>query len=198
MQVTGSNPKGYRFGAFEVDLLAREVRKSGRRIRLQDQPFRVLAMLLESHPNMVARDDLRKRLWDADTFVEFDHGVSNAISRIREALGDSAECSRFIETLPKRGYRFMVTIERVDENAAALSQSSGTHPTALPSGDVRRTVAVLPLRLRESVPQDRFLSVALAETIANRIASDPNLVVRPTATVMKHAVKDADWTQIVT
>jgi DNA-binding winged helix-turn-helix (wHTH) protein/tetratricopeptide (TPR) repeat protein len=196
MQVTGSNPKGYRFGAFEVDLLAREVRKSGRRIRLQDQPFRVLAMLLESHPNMVARDDLRKRLWDADTFVEFDHGVSNAISRIREALGDSAECSRFIETLPKRGYRFMVTIERVDENAAALSQSSGTHPTALPSGDVRRTVAVLPLRLRESVPQDRFLSVALAETIANRIASDPNLVVRPTATVMKHAVKDADWTQI--
>ncbi len=196
MQVTGSNPKGYRFGAFEVDLLAREVRKSGRRIRLQDQPFRVLAMLLESHPNMVARDDLRKRLWDADTFVEFDHGVSNAISRIREALGDSAESSRFIETLPKRGYRFMATIERVDENIAARSQSNEAHSSSLPSGDARRTVAVLPLRLRESAPQDRFLSLALAETIANRIAADPTLVVRPTATVMKHAVKDADWTQI--
>jgi DNA-binding winged helix-turn-helix (wHTH) protein/tetratricopeptide (TPR) repeat protein len=198
MQATSSNPKGYRFGAFEVDLLAREVRKSGRRIRLQDQPFRVLAMLLESHPNMVARDDLRKRLWDEDTFVEFDHGVSNAISRIREALGDSAESSRFIETLPKRGYRFMATIERIDENNATPSRASDAHSNnaSLPAGDARRTVAVLPLHLRESVPQDRFLSVALAETIANRIASDPNLVVRPTATVLKHAVKDADWTQI--
>jgi len=90
MQAPSSNPKGYRFGLFEVDLLSREVRKNGRRIKLQDQPFRVLALLLESHPNMVARDDLRKRLWDQDTFVEFDHGVSNAVSRIREALGDSA------------------------------------------------------------------------------------------------------------
>jgi DNA-binding winged helix-turn-helix (wHTH) protein/tetratricopeptide (TPR) repeat protein len=198
MQTLSSNPKGYRFGAFEVDLLTREVRKSGRRIRLQDQPFRVLAMLLENHPNMVARDDLRKRLWDEDTFVEFDHGVSNAISRIREALGDSAECSRFIETLPKRGYRFMATIERIDENNAVQTRSNeaGSNNVSLPSGDVRRTVAVLPLRLRESVPQDRFLSVALAETIANRIASDANLVVRPTAAVVKHAVKDADWTQI--
>jgi eukaryotic-like serine/threonine-protein kinase len=198
MQASSSNPKGYRFGAFEVDLVAREVRKSGRRVRLQDQPFRVLAMLLESHPNMVARDALRKRLWDADTFVEFDHGVSNAISRIREALGDSAESSRFIETLPKRGYRFMAKIERIDENIAALSRSNEAHSNtvSLPLSDVRRTVAVLPLRLRESVPQDRFLSVALAETIANRIASDANLVVRPTATVMKHAMKDADWARI--
>jgi eukaryotic-like serine/threonine-protein kinase len=198
MQVPSANPKGYRFGAFEVDLLAREVRKNGRRIRLQDQPFRVLVMLLESHPNMVARDDLRKRLWDADTFVEFDHGVSNAISRIREALGDSAESSRFIETLPKRGYRFMAMIERIHENIAASSRSNDAHSStvSLPPGDVRRTVAVLPLRLRGSVPQDRFLSVALAETIANRISSDPNLVVRPTANVLKHAEKDADWTRI--
>ena len=198
MQSPSSTPKGYRFGAFEVDLLAREVRKGGRRIRLQDQPFRVLAMLLESYPNMVAREDLRKRLWDADTFVEFDHGVSNAISRIREALGDSAESSRFIETLPKRGYRFMATIEKIDENVGTVSRSNDPHSSIVsaPLGDTRRTVAVLPLRLRESVPQDRYLSVALAETIANRIASDPNLVVRPTTTVMKHAVKDADWTQI--
>jgi eukaryotic-like serine/threonine-protein kinase len=198
MQVPSSNPRGYRFGLFEVDLLSREVRKNGRRIKLQDQPFRVLALLLESHPNMVARDDLRKRLWDQDTFVEFDHGVSNAVSRIREALGDSADSSRFIETLPKRGYRFMAPIERIDESVAAPSQTNGDNYRALslPLGDERRTVAVVPLRLSASVPEDRFLSVALAETIANRMASAPNLVVRPTATVMKYAAKGADWTQI--
>jgi DNA-binding winged helix-turn-helix (wHTH) protein len=198
MHVPSSNPKGYRFGVFEVDLLAREVRRNGRRIKLQDQPFRVLALLLESHPNMVAREDLRKRLWDEDTFVEFDHGVSNAISRIREALGDSAESSRFIETLPKRGYRFVAPIERIDENLAALSRANKAHfrTVSLPLGDGRRTVAVVPLRLGASVPEDRFLSVALAETIANRLASAPNLVVRPTASVMKYAVKGADWTQI--
>jgi eukaryotic-like serine/threonine-protein kinase len=198
MQEPSSNLKGYRFGVFEVDLLAREVRKNGRRIKLQDQPFRVLALLLESHPNMVARDDLRKRLWDEDTFVEFDHGVSNAISRIREALGDSAEGSRFIETLPKRGYRFMAPIERIDENVAALSRANEAHlrTVSLPLSDGRRTVVVVPLRLGASAPEDSFLSVALAETIANRIASAPNLVVRPTASVMKYAVKGADWTQI--
>jgi DNA-binding winged helix-turn-helix (wHTH) protein/tetratricopeptide (TPR) repeat protein len=198
MQAPSSKPRGYRFGLFEVDLLSREVRKNGRRIKLQDQPFRVLALLLESHPNMVARDDLRKRLWDEDTFVEFDHGVSNAINRIREALGDSAGSSRFIETLPKRGYRFMAPIERIVENVAALSQTNEAHfrTASLPLGDGRRTVAVVPLRLRASAPEDRFLSVALAEAIANRIASAPNLVVRPTASVMKYAVKGADWTQI--
>ena len=198
MQAPSSNPKGYRFGLFEVDLLSREVRKNGRRIKLQDQPFRVLALLLESHPNMVARDDLRKRLWDQDTFVEFDHGVSNAVSRIREALGDSAGSSRFIETLPKRGYRFMTPVERIDESVAAPSQTNGSRYRAysLPLGDGRRTIAVVPLRSRTGVPADRFLSVALAETIANRIASAPNLVVRPTANVMKHAVKGADWSQI--
>ncbi len=198
MQAPSSNPKGYRFGLFEVDLLSREVRKNGRRIKLQDQPFRVLALLLESHPNMVARDDLRKRLWDQDTFVEFDHGVSNAVSRIREALGDSAGSSRFIETLPKRGYRFMTSVERIDESVAAPSQTNGSRYRAfsLPLGDGRRTIAVVPLRSRTGVPADRFLSVALAETIANRIASAPNLVVRPTANVMKHAVKGADWSQI--
>ena len=198
MQAPSSNPKGYSFGAFEVDLLAREVRKNGRRIKLQDQPFRVLALLLESHPNMVARDDLRKRLWDEDTFVEFDHGVSNAINRIREALGDSAGSSRFIETLPKRGYRFVAPIERIDENLGALPRGNETHfrTVSLPLGDGRRTVAVMPLQLRAKAPEDRFLSVALAEAIANRIASAPNLVVRPTASVMKCTVKGADWTQI--
>ena len=113
MQEPSPNLSGYRFGVFEVDLCAGEIRKNGLKIKLQEQPFQVLTFLLQNSPNLVAREDLRKRLWDADTFVEFDHGLSNAIGRIREALGDSADNARFIETLPKRGYRFIVPVEEI-------------------------------------------------------------------------------------
>src|SRR2546426_1732644 len=95
-----------RFGAFELDLRARELRKQGVMIKLQEQPFQILAMLLE-HPGLVVtREELRNKLWPADTFVDFDHGLNKAINKLREALGDSAENPRFIETLAKRGYRF--------------------------------------------------------------------------------------------
>ena len=113
MQDPSPNLSGYRFGVLEVDLRAGEIRKNGLKIKLQEQPFQVLTFLLQNSPNMVAREDLRKRLWDADTFVEFDHGLSNAIGRIREALSDSADNARFIETLPKRGYRFIVPVEEI-------------------------------------------------------------------------------------
>ena len=113
MQEPSPSLSGYRFGVFEVDLRAGEIRKNGLKIKLQEQPFQVLTFLLQNSPNLVAREDLRKRLWDADTFVEFDHGLSNAIGRIREALGDSADNARFIETLPKRGYRFIVPVEEL-------------------------------------------------------------------------------------
>src|SRR2546426_7410357 len=96
-----------RFGAFELDLRARELRKQGVMIKLQEQPFQILAMLLE-HPGLVVtREELRNKLWPADTFVDFDHGLNKAINKLREALGDSAENPRFIETVPKRGYRFL-------------------------------------------------------------------------------------------
>ena len=96
-----------RFGPFEVDFRAGELLKNGRRIRLQDQPLQVLAMLLEKPGEVVTREEVRKRLWPEDTFVDFDHGLNNAINRLREALNDSADEPRFIETLPKRGYRFI-------------------------------------------------------------------------------------------
>jgi len=99
-----------RFGVFEADLDARELRKQGRRIRLQDQPFAVLAILLE-HPGVVIpREDIRQKLWPADTFVDFDHSLNTAVNKIRETLGDSAARPRFVETVARRGYRFVAEV----------------------------------------------------------------------------------------
>src|SRR5712692_10081185 len=100
-----------RFGVFEADLQAGELRKQGLKIKLQDQPFQILAMLLERPGELVTREEIRQRLWPADTFVDFDHGLNNAVNRLREALTDSAETPRFIETLPRRGYRFIAPVK---------------------------------------------------------------------------------------
>src|ERR1700757_3890147 len=102
------------FGVFELDLRAGELRKHGMRVRLQEQPFRVLAMLLEHPGEVVTREELQKKLWPADTFVDFDHGLNKAISKIREALGDSAESPRFVETVARHGYRFLAEVKSAD------------------------------------------------------------------------------------
>src|SRR6266571_7025146 len=96
-----------RFGVFEVDLRAGELRKHGLQIRLQEQPFQVLAILLEHGREVVTREELQKKLWSADTFVDFDQGLNKAINKIREALSDSATSPRFVETVARRGYRFL-------------------------------------------------------------------------------------------
>src|SRR5688572_17145311 len=100
-----------RFGVFDLDLRSGELRKSGVRVKLADQPFRVLAVLLEHPGDLVTRDELRSRVWPADTFVDFEHGLNAGIKRLRDALGDSAEHPRYIETVPKRGYRFIAPID---------------------------------------------------------------------------------------
>src|SRR6058998_3532004 len=97
-----------RFGVFEVDLRAGELFKQGIRIKLQQQPFQILALLLEHPGEVVTREELRRRLWPADTLVDFEHSLNTAIKRLRETLGDSADTSVFIETLPRRGYRFLM------------------------------------------------------------------------------------------
>ena len=104
---------GARFGAFELDLRTGELRKGGFRVRLQEQPLRILVLLVERVGELVTREDLRQRLWSQDTFVDFDRGLNNAVRRLREALGDSADAPRFIETLARRGYRFIAPVERV-------------------------------------------------------------------------------------
>jgi DNA-binding winged helix-turn-helix (wHTH) protein/Tol biopolymer transport system component len=100
-----------RFSDFEVDLRAGELRKQGAKVKLQEQPFQVLQILLEKPGELVSRGELQRRIWPADTFVDFDHGLYNAIKRLRETLGDTADTPRFIETLPKRGYRFVGTLD---------------------------------------------------------------------------------------
>src|SRR5271163_2120397 len=108
-----------RFGVFEVDLRAGELRKHGLKIRLQEQPFQVLRMLVEHAGEVVTREDLQKKLWTADTFVDFDHGLNKAINKIREALGDSAESPRFVETVSRRGYRFLAEVK---DSAARITR----------------------------------------------------------------------------
>jgi TolB-like protein/DNA-binding winged helix-turn-helix (wHTH) protein/Tfp pilus assembly protein PilF len=99
-----------KFGVFEVDLRSGELRKAGTRVKLHDQPFQVLAMLLDRPGELVTREEIRQKLWPGDTFVDFDHGLNSAVNRLRDALGDSADTPRFIETLPRRGYRFIATL----------------------------------------------------------------------------------------
>jgi TolB-like protein/DNA-binding winged helix-turn-helix (wHTH) protein len=120
-----------RFGVFELDLRAGELRKHGLRVRLQEQPFQVLAMLLEHPGEVVTREELQKKLWPADTFVDFDHGLNKAVNKIREALSDSAESPRFVETVARRGYRFLAEV-KVADAAPIRSPELATepHPTA--------------------------------------------------------------------
>src|SRR6202040_1928586 len=103
-----------RFGVFEVDVRAGEVHKQGVRIKLQEQPFHVLTVLLQRPGEVVTREELRNQNWPADTFVDFDNSLNTAINKLREALGDSADNPRFIETLPRRGYRFIAPVADVD------------------------------------------------------------------------------------
>lgn len=101
-----------RFGIYEADLAAGELRKNGRKIRLQEQPFQILALLLEHPGEVVTREEIQQKLWPSDTFVDFDHGLNTAINKIRTALGDSAVNPRFVETLAKRGYRFLAPVHQ--------------------------------------------------------------------------------------
>jgi len=128
-----------RFGQFEADLRTGELRKRGSRLRMQDQPFQVLAILLAKPGELVTREELQQKLWQQDTFVDFDHGLNTAINKIREALGDSANEPQYVETLPKRGYRFIAPVE----TAATISTTSSEEITAV-SPDLQKDINSLP------------------------------------------------------
>ena len=114
MQEAHHLPGPLRFGVFELDVRAGELRKHGLRVRLQEQPLQILSILLERSGEVVTREELQRRLWPADTFVDFDHGLNKAINKIREALGDSASSPRFVETVARRGYRFIAEVRAAD------------------------------------------------------------------------------------
>jgi len=124
-----------RFGIFEVDLGAGELRKHGLRVRLQEQPFKVLAMLLERSGEVVTREELQKKLWPVDTFVDFDHGLNKVINKIREALSDSAENPRFVETVARRGYRFLAEVKVADPTPVHNPDLATQHRPTGETGD---------------------------------------------------------------
>ena len=125
-----------RFGVFEVDLDAGELRKNGARIRLQEQPFQVLAALLQNVGQVVTRDHLRETIWPADTFVDFDHSLNTAVNKIRESLGDSASSPRFVETLARRGYRFIAPVDSLTTaSTPAHTQEQQNDPATSSSTD---------------------------------------------------------------
>jgi DNA-binding winged helix-turn-helix (wHTH) protein/Flp pilus assembly protein TadD len=133
-----------RFGVFEVDLRAGEMRKQGVRVKLQEQPFHVLALLLKRAGELVTREELRLAIWQSDTFVDFDNGLNTSINKLREALGDSADSPRFVETLPRRGYRFLAPVTGTD--GATRGTAAGVSSAAPPSSRkilVSAAIAVL-------------------------------------------------------
>jgi DNA-binding winged helix-turn-helix (wHTH) protein/tetratricopeptide (TPR) repeat protein len=138
--------RGLQFGNFEVDLRSGELRKAGMKLKLGGQPFQVLTILLERHGEVVTREELQKRLWP-DTFVDADHNLNTSINKIREALGDSAENPRFVETLPRRGYRFIVPVNEIveanDLSSAATRLGRSVSTSQLPGS--LDSLAVLPL-----------------------------------------------------
>src|ERR1700674_1365324 len=122
----------FRFGVFELDAQSGELRKEGKaQPRIRDQALRILLMLLERPREVVRREELRERLWSSDTFVDFDHGLNTAINQLRNALGDSPASPRFIQTLPRRGYRFIAPVE-IAADASAVRVTDGDLQQASP------------------------------------------------------------------
>jgi DNA-binding winged helix-turn-helix (wHTH) protein len=124
--------RGYRFGVFEADAASGELRRQGIRIKLNAQPFQVLLLLLERRGGLLTREEISRELWPEGTFVDYEHGVNSAINRIREALGDTAGNPRFVETLARRGYRFIAPVERIGapEEAPAAGPATPSTPAS--------------------------------------------------------------------
>src|SRR5436190_8930038 len=155
-----------RFGQFEMDEHAGELRKEGIKVRLQEQPLQILQILLEHPGEVVTREELRKRVWPTDTFVDFDHGINNAIKRLREVLGDIAETPRYIETLPRRGYRF---VERVESKEGSI-----------------QSLAVLPLENLSRDPEQEYFVDGLTEALITSLAKISALRVISRTTAMQY------------
>src|SRR6266404_1127529 len=202
------------FGAFEVDLRTGSLRKSGARIKLQEQPFQILAMLLEKPGDMLTREELRQKLWAADTFVDFDNGLNTAIKKLRDTLGDSADSPRFIETLPKRGYRFIYPVNGPNAStearalrpmtwwrrpwavgllaltallaAALLSNVGGLRDriTSRASLGPIASVAVLPCKNLTGDPAQEFLADGLTDVLTTHLAQVKSLTVPSVTSAM--------------
>jgi len=151
MRSANDQNRVFRFGLYEADTAAGELRKNGRKVKLQEQPFRVLLLLLERPGTLVTREEIRRALWSDDTFVDFDHSLNTVVNKLRDALDDAAANPRFVETLARRGYRFIAPVEVVGRDPVAAAAPTApaasrspllTHPDELPSAS-RSIVRIL-------------------------------------------------------
>jgi len=154
-------PRIIRFASFELDEEAGELRREGMRIRLQAQPFQIRVILLDNPGKVVSRDELREKIWPSNTFVDFDHGINNAIKRLRESLGDTAKTPRFIETIPRRGYRFVGAIQTPQVSSQ-------------PNGSID-SIAIFPLFNADSDPDTDYLSVGIPGSVIQSLSRIPGL-----------------------
>jgi DNA-binding winged helix-turn-helix (wHTH) protein len=148
--------KYLRFGIYEADLATGELRKNGTLIRLQEQPFQILAMLLERPGELVTREELRTKLWAADTFVDFDHSLNTAVNKIREALGDSASNPRFVQTVARRGYRFIAPVQSNEKTLTGTSVAAPIEPAdpePIAKRELAKAVDVLHPELEVPIPR---------------------------------------------
>ncbi|MBZ5685734.1 MAG: winged helix-turn-helix domain-containing protein [Acidobacteriia bacterium] len=152
MAVQQNNNRIARFGVFELDLNTGELRKGGVKLRLQGQPVQVLTLLLERAGDVVTREELREKLWASDTFVDFDHSLNTAINKVREALGDSAASPRYVETLARRGYRFIAPVQAPAQVAPAIASESVPLPAQSVPHEAPLPAAILHPELEVPIP----------------------------------------------
>jgi DNA-binding winged helix-turn-helix (wHTH) protein/tetratricopeptide (TPR) repeat protein len=170
-----------RFDSFELDTGAGELRKNGDRIKLPPQPFRVLELLVRRSGEVLTRSEIRERVWSDDTFVDFEQGLNFCIRQIREAIGDTAGTPRFIETLPRRGYRFLVPLEA----------PAPATPQVWTAFKVARLI-VLPFRILRSDPATDFLAFSLADALATSLSGLKSLVVRSSLAASRYSAATLD------
>jgi|SRR5579872_2924309 len=182
MEQRARTSRTVRFGIFEFDLRAGELRKQGRRIRLEGQPVQVLAKLLEQPGELVTREELRKDLWSADTFVNFEQSLNAAVKRLRHALGDAPGNPRFVETLARRGYRFIAPVS-AGHSVAAFSP--------FPRPEVE-SLAVLPFGNADGDPETEYLADGITESIINHVSQLAGVRVMARSTVFRYKDKAND------
>lgn len=220
---TSAPPQVVRFGPFELDPQAGELRRNGRKVRLDGQPFTILVMLLERPGQVVTREEVKQKLWPADTFVDFEHSINVAVQRLREALQDSASAPRFIETLPRRGYRFIypvggdeaaqvaapprrrwvwpallvataVLVAAVLGNIAGIRDRLTGRGTSPPSAIKR--IAVLPLRDLSGDPEQRYLAAGFTEMVITELGRLRGVEVVSHQSVLRYAQTEKSLQEI--
>jgi TolB-like protein/Flp pilus assembly protein TadD len=172
-----------RFDSFELDVRAGELRKRGVKQRLQGQPLQVLTALLRRAGDLVTREELRDEIWQSDTFVDFDHSLHNAIARVRETLGDSADHPRYIETLPRRGYRFIGSVEEIGGGAVKNRLKA---PEASSSASEIHSLAVLPLQDLSGDPAQEYFAEGMTEALITSLAKVQALRVISRTSAMRY------------